>query len=377
MSLLMNAAVTLTIYYSSAKGQDLPAAYRKAAAASAFKYATVGDEKTAVSAETPLPMALGQPLEMKDAGKPATEDLDDFGRDMEPADVKALEATDSAFVIQCVATGSDGRRAAKAASELALALAKPVGGFIFDSDVRHVTPWRAWEKRVVNTWQGDVPVAKEQIAIAAREAGEGFRCVSLGMGKFGLPDLIVSQFSKSNYDGIGRVVNLVAQALIEGGEPAADGALTIASGANKATIKLVPGTKAEGDPENRLLEIVFPDQSATLVALFGATDEVRIVDRVAPDARVLAKLPELRKRFAAGLKGAHLLLKAPFANTHGGRELMWVEVTSWKDDAIGGLLQSDPVAVPSLKLGAKVQIQPADVLEWRLKQGDKLLESSH
>lgn len=345
------ATTTLTVYYRSAKGP---------------------------------PSAPARPLSMKDAGKPQPADLEAMGDEMSADDAKALEAADAAFYLQFETAPADLRRAVLANEKQALELARQVDGYILDSDVLRVMSWKRWETRVVGGWKGDVPQMNRQIFIAARHKGELLRAVSWGMSKFGLPDLVLDGFNKSNFDAAGRLVNLVAQSLAEGGKPAADGALALEREGKKALVVLAVGTRDENDPENRLLEIGFPGtgthqerMGAAFVALFGAKDEIELVDPKGPDPKLTAKLPELRQRFAAGLGRAHLLLKAPFANTQGGRELMWVEVTSWKGDTIGGLLQSDPADVPALKLGSKVEIRAADVLEYAIKQGDTVLEKSY
>ena len=41
-------------------------------------------------------------------------------------------------------------------------------------------------------------------------------------------------------------------------------------------------------------------------------------------------------------------MKAPFATPNGDREWMWVEISSWKDDKIKGLLENEPLNIPSL-----------------------------
>ena len=81
--------------------------------------------------------------------------------------------------------------------------------------------------------------------------------------------------------------------------------------------------------------------------------------------RARQKLPSLRKEFNAGLQpGEHLLLKAPFETSSGGREWMWVEVSSWKGDDIVGLLANEPEDVKGLRAGSTVKVSEKEVFDY-------------
>ena len=109
-----------------------------------------------------------------------------------------------------------------------------------------------------------------------------------------------------------------------------------------ARLSLHKGQWEEGDPKNRLIEIGFanyegPDlharQEKMVAEAFGWEDSVT---KVTPNKelkeaseRARAKLPALRAAFNAGLApGETIQLKAPFKTITGGKEFMWVEVTS-------------------------------------------------
>src|SRR4029450_11707857 len=137
--------------------------------------------------------------------------------------------------------------------------------------------------------------------------------ITLGMQKFGLPDVVVDGFPWSLNGNIGYVVNLFAQALAEGAEinKPGDFALdlramrtpdvrkpqlaSLKKGATTiARLKLLKGISEEGDPPNRLIEIGFdryegPDvharQEAMVSSLFGSEDSITPVKH---DAELLA-----------------------------------------------------------------------------------------
>jgi uncharacterized protein YegJ (DUF2314 family) len=145
-----------------------------------------------------------------------------------------------------------------------------------------------------------------------------------------------------------------------------------------AKLSLVKGTWEDGDPRNRLVEIGFdrypgPDhyarQDAMLGDLFGSEDSVMRVkhtnELLAASKAANAKLPALREAFNRGLQpGEYIQVKAPFATPDGGNEWMWVEVTSWAGDAIGGLLRNDPVSIPSLHGGQMVKVSQSKVFDY-------------
>jgi uncharacterized protein YegJ (DUF2314 family) len=90
------------------------------------------------------------------------------------------------------------------------------------------------------------------------------------------------------------------------------------------------------------------------------------------------RLPELRKRFTAGLKpGEVLLLKAPFKTPEGKNEWMWVEVSIWKaDGTIESILQNDPFQIPDLKSGARVRVKEAEIFDYLFTKPNGTVEGN-
>jgi uncharacterized protein YegJ (DUF2314 family) len=80
---------------------------------------------------------------------------------------------------------------------------------------------------------------------------------------------------------------------------------------------------------------------------------------------------ELKPRFIAGLSaGERLLVKAPFAAAGGGKEWMWVLVKRWEGPRIHGVLDNDPVRVPTLKAGAHVDVLEDELLDYDFVRKD-------
>jgi uncharacterized protein YegJ (DUF2314 family) len=273
------------------------------------------------------------------------------------------------------------------------------GGLIWDSETRELFAPSAWKKKRLAPYTGSYPNVANHITIHAynNETDKGIRAITLGMAKFGLPDVVVNDFSWSLSQPIGNLINLVSQSLMEGMTPDETDALTLnVNKLQNVTIReeLKRGLKdnavaelnlsygeakvEEGDPDNFLLEILFDraegdslseKQDNTLSMIFGWEDSITQVNHdaeiLAASMRSKAKLNGLRKDFRDGLQpGEFISLKAPFKTETGGNEWMWVEVTSWKNDVVEGILKNQPFYVPELSAGSEVVIDQNDVFDY-------------
>lgn len=69
-------------------------------------------------------------------------------------------------------------------------------------------------------------------------------------------------------------------------------------------------------------------------------------------------------------------VKAPFKTTDGGNERMWVEITSWKQSRITGLLENEPFNIIDLHGGQIVEVQEGDVFDYIRQYPDKHREGN-
>lgn len=289
-------------------------------------------------------------------------------------------------------------------------VARDTGGLIWDEESREAFTPDSWHRKRVLGWAGDVPdVAHHTVIHMYADDDDGYRLVTLGMGKFGEPDIVVEHAVASDARVLGNVINALSQALVEGARTDAQGQLTLRlqqsrhpavnelQGANllsnagrAARLLLVQAQLEEGDAENRLVRIAFdrydgPDeharQAALAGALYGSEDGVT---RVRHDARLLAArdaarahLPQLRDTFNSGLApGEYIDVKAPFATDGGGREWMWVEVRAWKGDRIEGTLQNTPDDVKRLRVGQDVVVSQAELFDYIFQRADGRVEGN-
>ena len=338
----------------------------------------------------------------KGISPPSMELLKYFGRGVSREQAEAMQKSKVVAVVTFTYDAANALTLARQANEVMNEFATRTGGLVWDDETRELfTPAALVEKRLSPPDHG-FPDVRNHIVVHAYKNGEYIRAISLGMRKFGLPDIVVNDFSWSLNDQMGNLVNLFAQSLIEGATPPMgryDFDVTklkhdavravyekhlLENPHPIAQLTLGKAAPDDGDPENRLIELLFDRYPGKDVhekhqqfagGFFGSFDKVSRVkhnDAIkAASERAREKLPSLRKRFNAGLQpGETLLLKAPFETTDGGNEWMWVEVSTWKGGDIVGLLNNQPEKVPGLQAGATVSVKEEDIFDYVFYKAD-------
>ncbi|MDP9989808.1 uncharacterized protein YegJ (DUF2314 family) [Variovorax boronicumulans] len=334
----------------------------------------------------------------KDYRPPSTDLLQRFGRGLSREQAEALQRTEQALILDFAHPAPQARTALFKAIDVALQVARDGNGLLWDEETREVFTPDEWRKRRIDSWENGVPDVAMHTVIHAYRSDNLVRAITLGMSKLGLPDVVVSDFSWSSNRPMGNLVNVFAQAMVEGATIARAGQFDLDlrglkhSGARDpqlrslkpnaapvAKLSLVNGKWESGDPQNRLFEIRFdrykgPDryaqQTALLTAIFGADEDA--VTRLKHNDELLAaskaagaQLAKLRDTFNKGLQpGEYILVKAPFTTREGGNEWMWVEIARWNGDTIEGLLKNEPVDVTGLHAGQMVKVSQAKLFDY-------------
>lgn len=345
----------------------------------------------------------------KSYAPPDLNSLQHFGRGLSREQAVALRDSKTALLLDFAYSKKHVWDGLRSALSLTGELAHSTGGVLWDEETREVFTSDAWEKRRIEGWTEGVPNIANHTVIHAYKKDTYIRAITLGMAKFGLPDIVVDHFSWSLNQNMGNVVNLFAQAIAEGGVPKSPGEFDLdirairnaqvrepqtkslkSNATSIALLSLRQGTWEEGDPKNRLIEITFdrypgPDihvrQEKMLTTLFGWEDSATPVRRSQElqeaSNRARAKLPSLRAAFNSGLApGEFIQLKAPFKALGGDQEWMWVEVTSWKGDQIRGLLRNEPFNIPNLHAGQSVAVSEAKVFDYIRKHANGSVEGN-
>lgn len=338
---------------------------------------------------------------------PVEQELSYFARGLDDAAKARARASKGALATGWIVDRDEDHARLKAALVVARDTAKAVGGFVWDDTIRLLYTAESLDEMRIATWDGAVPDVRRHIAqhyypVSSGVGGPKHRAVTLGMQCLGAPDLAIEDLPTTVSAQGGELMNVVAQLLVEGAKPDAKGDLTVDlakvrhAGSRAAwstpksapiVVRLTPTKPQDGDAENALLAITFPAfdapsegerQGMAAAKLFGA-DPDALHHAEADDAELLAiqgraqkKLPELAKKFRAGLPvGAHISLKAPFETDDGNIEWMWVVVTDWANDAeIKGRLDNEPAGVKALHRGAPVTVKASAIADYVFAKAD-------
>jgi len=299
-----------------------------------------------------------------------------------------VRAVQEAKAVAVLTVSSDDASLAETAMAEAYALASDIAGksngLLWDESTRQLFSPEAWTERMAAG-----PSTKGErwrhFTVHNYRDGELIRQVSLGLGKFGVPELVNE--GVTGYDGgaMGQLLNLVAEAMIDGAEVGDGGSLPVTTSDGRTVeIRLGVGTRQEGDAPGRLAVILFPGQGSLQQRQAALLDDVlgkrdgEILDAAADDAELLAasakakkELAGLKTHFAAGIPELEALsVKAPFDTDDGSVEWMWVEVTAWKGDTMKGILQNDPRAIADLRRGATVEVKVDALFDYLHRRAD-------
>lgn len=383
------------IYHAHAPKQDVRAVVKRLAGE---QFALVDDEDAAEKSPRATVAVSAPPI--ADFSVPKKESLKYFSVGLSSQDEDALLASQSVSLFSFRGPGEQASAQYRAALRVMAALVRELGGYAWDEESRRAYSAQSFQG-LLEHWQGNEPRIADHVVLHMYRDGELIRIVSLGMVKFGLPDLAINQVSSKD-EAMGAIANLVCQTLLERGKLGSEGQLALSiddlkhagfkaelmerandNAKRQVALRLVGSLPREGDADNRLLEIAFPGSASSLqekqaaagYELFGGHDSIVRVKHdqalLAASARARKKALSIGKRYAKGPPfGEQLLVKAPFETSDGGNEWMWVEVVSWNGDKIDGILQNDPFDVPTLKSGSRVAVKASEIFDYLLTKSD-------
>jgi uncharacterized protein YegJ (DUF2314 family) len=393
----------LAVFYPDAP-RAAPLATLRSMASQGFPGLSLVDGKLPAVPATPLLQATLEKKVKENYAVPDADALKYFGRGLSAAQITAVQGARQVLIMNFVHPATHAAGSLRAAYVLAGQVARDTGGLLWDEETREMFTPDKWQEKRLATWTGGLPDVSDHITVHMYRNGELLRAISLGMGKFGQPDLVVEQFPASSKNQINKLINALAQVLAEGapvggeghielhlariGHPVAraDALKDLRPKARKyAKLALLVAERDEGDPANRIAAIGFarypgPDeqarQAATLQALFGGSDSVKYISHDDEDlqrasAAARKKLATMEADFARGLTpGEYLQVKAPFKTRSGGQEWMWVEVHTWRGNNIEGTLDNDPFDVPELHAGQNVKVRLDQVFDYLRTRAD-------
>ena len=305
--------------------------------------------------------------------------------------------------------GSDALNSLQTANRIVDALARETGGLLWDEETREVFSPDEWHRVRISLWKERFPKVSDHTTIHAYKKDEYVRAITLGMAKFGLPDVVIEDFSWSANSSIGNLINFFCQSIVEGavidrpGEFDLDLRKIMNREVRETQIKSLKSTAdvvgllsikkgkwEDSDPNNRLIEITFDrypgkdihaKQEKMLASLFGWEDGIVYVNHddelLTASQNAKAKLPAMQEEFIKGLQpGEFIQVKAPFKTPDDGQEWMWVEITAWDGNSIKGLLKNEPFHIPSLHGGQIVEVNQEDIFDYIKEYADGTREGN-
>src|SRR6266705_99843 len=320
-----------------------------------------------------------------------------FGRGLTEEQNKRFQQSKEAFILAFAHPSKEVWEGLRSANEVIEELARQMNGLVWDEETRQIFTPEAWHEEALNRWKEAIPRVADQTKIDMYENGEFVRAVTLGMEKFGLPDVAVQQLDTSSETTVGNLINVFTQSLAEGAAIPKSGRFKLdlhairnsalreaqlkslkRNAAGVACVTPKQGSRENGDAQNRLIQLAFeeyPDADnhaqleAAIGGLFGSEDSIQTVehtdDLLEASRKAKVQLPRLRADFKASLQpGEYILVKAPFDVPEGGHEWMWVEVRAWNGSYIEGLLENTPDRIPLLHAGQLVRVSEGDVFDY-------------
>jgi hypothetical protein len=327
---------------------------------------------------------------------PDLQQLSYFGKGLSKKQADDVQSYKAAVIIDFVYPLKEMTNGSKMVYQKAYKIAQLSNGFLWDSETRELYTIDKWKEMRLDAWEEGIPIINSQIVIHAYQSTNNIRAITLGMSKFGLPDIVVDNFSWSLNKSMSELIVLIGQSLVEGVYPIKDKLkIDISKLKNteyktnlvnsleenskgRFTIAIGKGIWEEGDPNNFLIKLKFDEfkgksinekQEFLLSSIFGWKDDLSYVNHneqiQGASNNAKSKLPLLKKDFNIGLApGEFILLKAPFETPDGTNEWMWVEVMSWSGDTIIGLLKNEPFNVPGLKGGTEVTVKQENIFDY-------------
>ncbi len=293
-------------------------------------------------------------------------------------------------------------KANRLANALVGRLAEKTGALPWDDECRLLYSAPAWRERRIDSWEGDIPDMRREVNRHSYRNPELVRVITVGMSKFNLPDLVLTEVSPGSADSAANTIIACSQALVEGAWPdqsqlaldftklrhakarAYQQANPRKGASGRVDVSFRNAPLEEGDANNRLWALDFPNVAMPTLSeregvafdrLYGADDVMFKAKHGDPEmiaARDKARAAFLANEanFRKGLPyNERLLVKKAF-QVAGNTEYMWVEVVRWNPQSVEGLLANDSFYDAKMRTGLKVTVTLDEVYDYLYYKAD-------
>lgn len=341
-------------------------------------------------------------LKTEDLLLPPRDTLDTVAPGLTPRERDGVEARGTAVMIRTQGAITPEQMPARAVFAAAAVLAEALDGFVYDEVARRIETAHDVVEHTVVAKLGEPAFARKHIVIQLYRQEDGTaRLLTLGMARFGSPDLSIRGANMSSGPLLAEVINAAASQLAHGKNEAT---ITVTldeiarvvgkkpselnptpTSARPVVLDIVTPERIEGDPVNTMAELVPKDGAtreawdAVIVSLFGVAPSVSASvddEELAAIAKKAQRdLPAAIKRFEAG--EGELFIKGPFpippdARVDGGAasEMLWLAAASCDAQRCTGVLSNEPTYATNIALGKTTSVKRAEAVDWMIQKHD-------
>jgi uncharacterized protein YegJ (DUF2314 family) len=337
---------------------------------------------------------------------PPKDTLDTVAVGLTPTQRESVHGRPTAVVIRTQGDIALEQMPARAAFAAASVLAEQLDGFVYDEVSRRIETAAEFGSHTVTAKLGEPAFARKHIVIQLYRQDDGTaRLLTLGMARFGSPDLSIRGANMSSGPLLAEVINAAA-ARIAHGKNDATIAVTLDDvarivGKKPSDLNANPGAarpvlldiaepeRTEGDPDNEMADLIprvdgargssREAWDAVVTSLFGMAPSVTapIDDKELAEVAKKAQrdLPAAIRRFEAG--EGELFVKGPFAipdesRVDGGAasEMLWIEAASCDARMCTGVLSNEPSYATNIALGKTTSVKRSETVDWMIHQRD-------
>ncbi len=330
---------------------------------------------------------------------PAKDTWDTVAATLTSEEKASLDRRPVAVVVRTRGPGAPDHLPARTAFAVTTALAESLSALIYDETLRRIEPLRELAKRVITAPLGEPVLTQRHLVVQLYRQDDGTaRLLTLGMARFGSPDLSLRGATMADATELALVLDAAAAKVAAGTsklpltvslEDVARIAGTTPSALAKDPSRSQPVAldafeppRTEGDPDNEMAELLPPggpgaeSWAQVITSLFQKAPQVAFtafdeeLQKLATRAR--KELPSALARFQKG-EGA-LFVKAPFpvsaTNADAGSEWMWIDVKRCDAKACTGVLTNTPAFATSFAEGKPATTKRSEIADWLLRLPD-------
>jgi len=280
-----------------------------------------------------------------------------------------------------------------------LAVAEKMNGYIFDELAKIAITAKEYRTFIFSL--DNSPLLKHVLVQRyAYEPGR-FRIVTLGMAKFGCPEIEMRDFPSDKAMIFNHLICAVSKKVlvrslnrkgdisfpsqlslgpeyISNGPEKPIGSSDVAENSEDiVALMLEPGDMESGDPQENIVRIVPPPDfkegmtqwaAAVSTAVVGFDVRTTIVQDIPLDLleRVQQSLPDFKQKFLSRKTNQEKFFVKIFSSAKGRTlgEFLVGRVEKWTDNKIGMLLISEPHLTKGISAGTRVELNQNDVKDW-------------